>query len=78
MLTQKTKDTVKATAPVLAQHGYDIIKHFYRSLLSTHPELKNIFNMRHQERGEQQQALARAVCTLTLPISRIPRAWKRC
>jgi nitric oxide dioxygenase len=61
MLTQKTRDTVKATAPVLAQHGYDIIKHFYRSLLSTHPELKNIFNMRHQERGEQQQALARAV-----------------
>ncbi|WP_019142501.1 NO-inducible flavohemoprotein [Noviherbaspirillum massiliense] len=61
MLTQKTKDTVKATAPVLAQHGYDIIKHFYRNLLSTHPELKNVFNMRHQERGEQQQALARAV-----------------
>lgn len=61
MLTQKTKDTVKATAPVLAQHGYDIIKHFYRSMLSAHPELKNIFNMRHQERGEQQQALARAV-----------------
>ena len=61
MLTQKTKDTVKATAPVLAQHGYDIIKHFYRHMLSTHPELKNIFNMRHQERGEQQQALARAV-----------------
>jgi nitric oxide dioxygenase len=61
MLTQKTKDTVKATAPVLAAHGYDIIKHFYRSLLSTHPELKNIFNMRHQERGQQQEALARAV-----------------
>ncbi|NEX60971.1 NO-inducible flavohemoprotein [Noviherbaspirillum galbum] len=61
MLTQKTKDTVKATAPVLAEHGYDIIKHFYRSMLSAHPELKNTFNMRHQERGEQQQALARAV-----------------
>ena len=61
MLTQKTKDTVKATAPVLAQHGYDIIKHFYRSMLSARPELKNVFNMRHQERGEQQQALARAV-----------------
>jgi nitric oxide dioxygenase len=61
MLTQKTKDTVKATAPVLAEHGYDIIKHFYRSLLGAHPELKNLFNMRHQERGEQQQALARAV-----------------
>jgi nitric oxide dioxygenase len=61
MLTQKTRDTVKATAPVLAAHGYDIIKHFYRSLLGTHPELKNVFNMRHQERGQQQQALARAV-----------------
>jgi nitric oxide dioxygenase len=61
MLTQKTKDTVKATAPVLAQYGYDIIKHFYRSLLSAHPELKNVFNMRHQERGQQQEALARAV-----------------
>jgi nitric oxide dioxygenase len=61
MLTQRTKDIVKATAPVLAQHGYDIIKHFYRNMLSVHPELKNIFNMRHQERGEQQEALARAV-----------------
>jgi nitric oxide dioxygenase len=61
MLTQKTRETVKATAPVLAQHGYDIIKHFYRSLLGSHPELKNVFNMRHQERGQQQEALARAV-----------------
>jgi hemoglobin-like flavoprotein len=25
MLTQKTKDIVKATAPVLAQHGHKII-----------------------------------------------------
>jgi len=61
MLTQQTKDIVKATAPVLATHGYDIIKHFYRSLLGAHPELKNVFNMRHQERGQQQEALARAV-----------------
>lgn len=61
MLTQQTREIVKATAPVLAAHGYDIIKHFYRSLLGTHPELKNIFNMRHQERGQQQEALARAV-----------------
>jgi nitric oxide dioxygenase len=61
ILTQKTKDTVKATAPVLAQHGYDIIRHFYPRMFKAHPELKNIFNMSHQERGEQQQALARAV-----------------
>lgn len=61
MLTQQTKDIVKATAPVLAAHGYDIIEHFYRSMLGAHPELKNVFNMRHQERGQQQEALARAV-----------------
>ncbi|MGH0346889.1 NO-inducible flavohemoprotein [Sinorhizobium meliloti] len=61
MLTQKTKDIVKATAPVLAQHGYAIIQHFYKRMFEAHPELKDIFNMAHQERGEQQQALARAV-----------------
>ncbi|CAN0619906.1 nitric oxide dioxygenase [Burkholderia multivorans] len=61
MLTQKTKDIVKATAPVLAQHGYDIIKCFYKRLFEAHPELKNVFNMAHQEQGQQQQALARAV-----------------
>lgn len=61
MLTQKTKDTVKATAPVLAEHGNDIIRHFYKRMFAAHPELKNIFNVSHQERGEQQQALARAV-----------------
>ncbi|TAL92932.1 MAG: NO-inducible flavohemoprotein [Paraburkholderia sp.] len=61
MLTQRTKDIVKATAPVLAQHGYAIIQHFYRRLFEAHPELKNVFNMAHQEQGQQQQALARAV-----------------
>jgi hemoglobin-like flavoprotein len=61
VLTQKTKDTVKATAPVLAQRWYDIIRHFYPRMFKAHPELKNMFNMSHQERGQQQQALARAV-----------------
>lgn len=61
MLTQSTIDTVKATAPVLAQHGYAIIQRFYERMFQAHPELKNLFNMRHQERGEQQRALAGAV-----------------
>ena len=58
MLTPSTIATVKATAPVLAEHGYAIIQRFYQRLFQAHPELKNIFNMRHQERGEQQRALA--------------------
>jgi nitric oxide dioxygenase len=60
-LTQKTKDIVKATAPVLAEHGNTIILRFYQRLLGSHPELKNVFNMAHQEQGQQQEALARAV-----------------
>jgi nitric oxide dioxygenase len=61
MLTTATIATVKATAPVLAEHGLAIINRFYQRMLGAHPELKNIFNMRHQERGEQQRALAGAV-----------------
>ena len=61
MLTQKAKDIVKATVPVLADHGYEIVKCFYAHLLEDHPDLKNIFNMAHQEQGQQQQSLARAV-----------------
>jgi len=61
MLKPSTIATVKATAPVLAVHGYAIIERFYERLFQAHPELKNLFNMRHQERGEQQRALAGAV-----------------
>ncbi|MGF6768545.1 nitric oxide dioxygenase [Paraburkholderia sp. GAS199] len=60
MLTQKTKDIVRATVPVLTEHGYEIVKCFYSHMLEKTPELKNIFNMAHQEQG-QQQSLARAV-----------------
>jgi nitric oxide dioxygenase len=61
MLSQKTRDTIKATAPVLAEHGFAIVDRFYRHLFQSHPELKNLFNMAHQQQGQQQAALARAV-----------------
>lgn len=61
MLAPATIATVKATAPVLAEHGFAITSRFYQGMLGAHPGLKNIFNMRHQERGEQQRALASAV-----------------
>ncbi len=61
MLSQETKGVVKATAPVLAEHGPLTIKRFYIRLFEAHPELKNVFNMPHEEQGEQQTALARAV-----------------
>ncbi|MDR6858186.1 NO-inducible flavohemoprotein [Variovorax guangxiensis] len=71
MLTPSTIATVKATAPVLAEHGFTIIQRFYERLFEAHPELKNLFNMRHQERGEQQRALAAAVLAYAVNIDNL-------
>ncbi|WP_082232008.1 NO-inducible flavohemoprotein [Halobacillus massiliensis] len=60
-LDEKTITTVKATVPVLAEHGEAITKHFYKRLFEAHPELKNIFNMTNQRAGRQSKALAGAV-----------------
>ena len=73
MLTQRTKDIVKATAPVLAEYGYAIIQRFYQRLFETHPELKNVFNMAHQEQGSNSRRW-RVPSMRTRKISRTPRA----
>jgi nitric oxide dioxygenase len=52
---------VKATVPVLAEHGGTITKHFYQRMFAHHPELKNVFNQTHQKSGNQPETLARAV-----------------
>jgi nitric oxide dioxygenase len=72
MMTPDTTALVKATAPVLAEHGLAIIQRFYERLLTQHPELRNLFNMRHQERGEQQRALAAAVMAYATHIDDLP------
>ncbi|MGC8230283.1 NO-inducible flavohemoprotein [Pseudobacillus badius] len=61
MLSQKTIDIVKSTAPVLEVKGKDITTHFYRAMFADHPELLNIFNHANQEKGRQQTALANTV-----------------
>ncbi|MFD2638630.1 NO-inducible flavohemoprotein [Piscibacillus salipiscarius] len=60
-LDQKTIDTVKATVPVLAEHGEAITTRFYQLLFQNHPELKNIFNQTNQRKGRQPKALANTV-----------------
>lgn len=52
---------VKATVPVLAEHGTTITKHFYKRMFAHHPELKNLFNQTHQKSGNQPETLAAAV-----------------
>ncbi len=71
MLAPTTISTVKATAPVLAELGFTIIQRFYQRLFQAHPDLKNLFNMRHQESGEQQRALAGAVLAYATHIDNL-------
>lgn len=52
---------VKATAPVLKEHGVAITTLFYQNMIDAHPELKNIFSMSNQNSGAQPRALAAAV-----------------
>ncbi|KAI1382870.1 flavohemo protein [Hypoxylon trugodes] len=52
---------VKATAPVLKEHGVTITTLFYNNMIAAHPELKNIFSMSNQTSGAQPRALAAAV-----------------
>lgn len=61
MLSQKTIDIVKSTAPVLAERGTEITTHFYKIMFEAHPELLNIFNSVNQKKGRQQTALANTV-----------------
>ncbi len=70
-LDQQTINTVKATVPVLAEHGKAITSHFYQELFIAHPELKNIFNQSNQRKGEQPQALANAVYAAAANIDQL-------
>ncbi|MGG1946237.1 NO-inducible flavohemoprotein [Trinickia sp. NRRL B-1857] len=60
-LTPDQISRVKATAPVFAEHGATITKHFYRRMFANRPELRNLFNQTHQESGSQADVLAHAV-----------------
>lgn len=61
MLSSKTIQIVKSTAPVLAVKGEEITTYFYKTLFTNHPELLNIFNHANQKKGRQQTALANTV-----------------
>ncbi len=70
-LEAKTIETVKATVPVLAEHGTAITSRFYQLLFTNHPELKNIFNQTNQRKGKQPQALANAVYAAAANIDQL-------
>ncbi len=61
MLQPEHLDIVESTAPVLAQRGEDITRHFYRELLEQNPAVAPMFSPAHQRGGTQQRALADAI-----------------
>lgn len=52
---------IKATVPVLVEHGNTITTVFYKNMLAAHPELNNVFNMPNQVNNHQPRALAGAL-----------------
>lgn len=60
-MTTTQKDLVKATVPVLKEHGVALTTHFYQRMFTHNPELKHMFNMGNQQNQRQQTALAMAV-----------------
>jgi nitric oxide dioxygenase len=60
-LTQEQVQTIKATVPVLQQHGNAITSSFYDTLLKEVPDLNNVFNQANQRNQHQAQALAGAL-----------------
>ena len=72
MLTKQQIELVKATVPVLREHGVALTSHLYKRMLSHNPELMQVFNMAHQRAGFQQQALAGAVLAYAENIENLP------
>ncbi|OOQ83607.1 Flavohemoprotein [Penicillium brasilianum] len=60
-LTPNQLQLIKATVPVLVEHGNTITTVFYKNMLAAHPELNNVFNVPNQRNGHQPRALAGAL-----------------
>ena len=61
MLTAQDRAIVKSTVPLLESGGEALITHFYRMMLSEHPEVRSMFNQANQASGDQPRALATGV-----------------
>ena len=60
-MTPQQIELIKATVPVLRENGVALTRYFYQRMLKHHPELKNTFNLEHQQNDRQPRALAAAV-----------------
>lgn len=71
MLNPRTIELVKATAPVLEQHGETLTRHFYQRMFRHNPEVAPLFNPTNQASGTQQRALAGAICAFAANVDNL-------
>lgn len=67
-LSQTTIDTVKATIPVLKEHGLDITTRMYDVLFEKYPETKELFS---SAPGDQPRILAGAIGAYAMNIDNL-------
>ena len=71
MLSNETIQVVKETAPAVAQHAEAITRRFYALMFTGSPETLAYFNPAHQYAGDQQRALAGAICAYAANIDNL-------
>jgi nitric oxide dioxygenase len=71
MLDEKTVAIVKSTAPVLAENGEVLTRHFYKRMFTHNPEVAPYFNQANQTGGKQQRALAGAIVAYAANIDNL-------
>ncbi|WKL13655.1 NO-inducible flavohemoprotein [Comamonas testosteroni] len=71
MLTERQREIVKATVPLLETGGEALITHFYQTMLGEYPEVRPLFNQAHQQSGAQPRALAHSVLMYAKNIDRL-------
>lgn len=71
MLSTETITIVKSTAPILAEHGETLTKHFYKRMFKHNPEVAPFFNPANQTAGKQQRALAGAITAYAANIDNL-------
>lgn len=70
MLSDRTMQIVKSTAPALERHGVAITTRMYERLF-TNPEVESMFDRAAQQSGEQPRRLAAAILAYARNIDRL-------
>jgi len=72
-MTEETKAIIKATAPVLKEHGEAITQEMYKIMFNNHPEIQPLFK---DQSPDQHKKLANAVYAYAANIDQLDKLGK--